>query len=500
MSVPPGSAARDVIDLFLNCAARSPAHPAIVSGANVMDYAGLERRARQFAGIFAKRPGARIVIALPQVADAYAAILGAGLAGGYYVPLNLAAPSAKLKRIVQLAEPDFIVANGEMVALLHQSHQNAELVGATSASDTLPLRGPGTRHHLAYIIFTSGSTGDPKGVMVPRTGLNHYTQWMGRAFGVTPLDRWSQHPNLAFDLSVADVYGALCHGATLFPLVSESDRLMPARMIARHKLTIWNSVPSVLNLMMRAGQLTAVNLASLRLMTFCGEPLLPEHVGAMFAARPDMLVQNTYGPTEASVSMTELRLRHGEYEAAMAETVAIGAAIAGMGLHLTGGPDADEGEIVITGPQLADGYWRDPAKTAAAFRDITVDGKVQRGYYTGDWAVRRNGHVFFRERIDFQTKVMGFRVELDEVAAAIRGCGWPVARVFKRGDGLAAVVEACAGRAFDEQALRAQLSEKIERHAVPQMIKLVDRMPGNDNDKLDRKAAAAWFETQEGSP
>ena len=500
MSTPRGNGPREVIDLFLDCASRLPGHPAIVSGADVMDYAGLEQRAREFGGIFAARPGSRIVIALPQTADVYAAMLGAGLAGGYYVPLNLAAPVAKLQRIVQLAEPDFIVASGEMAALLHQSHPDAGLVDPVFSSDVARLSGPGTRHHLAYIIFTSGSTGDPKGVMVPRTGLNHYTQWMGRAFAITPDDRWSQHPNLAFDLSVVDVYGALCHGATLYPLVSESDRLMPARMIARHKLTIWNSVPSVLNLMMQAGQLTAANLASLRLMTFCGEPLLPEHVRAIFAARPDVLVQNTYGPTEATVSMTELPLRVGACEAAMGDSVAIGEAIAGMGMNLVGGPDADEGEIVITGPQLADGYWRDPGKTAAAFRDVTVDGQVQRGYHTGDWAVRRNGHVFFRERIDFQVKVMGFRVELDEVASAIRDCGWPVACVFKRGDGLAAVVEACAGQAFDEQALRAQLSAKIERHAVPQMIKLVDRMPRNDNDKLDRKAAAAWFESQESPP
>src|SRR5581483_1259561 len=99
--------------------------------------------------------------------------------------------------------------------------------------------------------------------------------------------------------------------------VSETgDRLMPARMIARERITVWNSVPSVVGLMMQANQVTRANLESVRLFNFCGEPLLPEHLRALFAARPDVLVQNTYGPTEATIAMTCLALRSADFEAA----------------------------------------------------------------------------------------------------------------------------------------------------------------------------------------
>lgn len=275
--------------------------------------------------------------------------------------------------------------------------------------ETAQFQGRGRRHRLAYVIFTSGSTGIPKGVMVSRSALDHYVQWMTDVFEISPQDRVSQHPNLAFDISMTDVFGALCHGATLYPLLREVDRLMPARMIEREKITVWNSVPSVVSLMMKAGQATAANLGSVRLFNFCGEPLLPEQLEALFAARPDVLVRNTYGPTEATIAVTDLPLRKDDYRLATTTSVAIGAPISNIGIHLIGGRHAEEGQVVITGPQLADGYWRDPAKTEEVFRPIEIGGRPERAYFTGDWAERHNGHVFFKERIDLQVKVKGYR-------------------------------------------------------------------------------------------
>ena len=112
------------------------------------------------------------------------------------------------------------------------------------------------------------------------------------------------------------------------------------------------------------------------------------------------------------------------------------------------------------------------------------------------WAERRNGLLFFKERMDFQVKVGGFRIELDEIAAAIRTCGWPVVCVFKRGERLAAVVERNPEKQFEEPALIAALAGKVEPYAIPEFVLEIDRMPRNENDKLDRRAAAAWLEGQ----
>ena len=478
----------DVVDRFLLAARMQPAHPAVVTPGATLSYAVLERRVRLLAAQFATVAAPCVLVALPQGADAYAAMLAAGLAGGHYTPLNVAAPMAKLRRVAELLRPDFIVGGPEITAAL--AVDGAARIDPERLAPLPPFEGSGRRHAQAYTIFTSGSTGTPKGVMVGRAALNHYVAWLGESVGFGPHDRVSQVPNIAFALSVMDLYGALCFGASLHPVTGQGDRLMPARLIEREQITVAVFVPSVISLMMRAREATARRLGSLRRVVVCGEALRPAQVEAMFAACPDVVVQNTYGPTEATVSMTSVELRRGDYAGACGATVAIGAAIPGMALHLVGGPHADEGEIVITGPQLAQGYFGDPERTAEAFRPV-AGGEL--GYHTGDWAERRGGQVFFRERVDFQVKVHGYRVELDEVADAFARSGWPVVCVFKHGEALAAVVERSGVAEPDLVALRHALLERVEAHAVPEQIRVIDAMPRNDNDKVDRRLAMAWF-------
>ncbi len=482
----------DVVDRFLLMARTQPMHPAVVTPGATLSYGGLERRVRLLAAQFARVAAPCVLVALPQGADAYAAMLAAGLAGGHYTPLNVAAPAAKLRRVAELLRPDFIVGHPEMTAAL--AVEGAACIDPERLAPLAPFEGSGRRHEQAYTIFTSGSTGTPKGVVVGRAALNHYVAWLGEAVGLGPADRVSQFPNIAFDLSVMDIYGALCFGASLHPASGQGDRLMPARLIERERITVAVFVPSVISLMMRAREATARRLGSLRRIVVCGEALRPAQVEAMFAACPDAVVQNTYGPTEATVSMTSVELRAEDYRRACGATMAIGDAIPGMALHLVGGPHADEGEIVITGPQLASRYFGDPARTAEAFRPVVAGDEVVLGYYTGDWAERREGQVFFRERVDFQVKVHGYRVELDEVADAFARSGWPVVCVFKHGEALAAVVERCGGAEPDLMALRHALLGRIEAHAVPEQIRVIDAMPRNDNDKVDRRMAMAWFE------
>jgi D-alanine--poly(phosphoribitol) ligase subunit 1 len=486
----------DVIDLFLATAAAQPSKSALSVQGETLTYAAFEDRVRRYAGAFTRRDSAGVLVALPQGPDAYAAMLGAGLAGCYYAPLNVQIPLEKQKHIVGLMQPDWIVAEAALAAQLIPEAPGASIFGPGESSAS-PLLGRGSRHEIAYIIFTSGTTGVPKGVVIPRTALDHFIDWVRSSGTITVRDRVPQFSNIAFDVSVTDIYGALSTGATLFPVIGRADRMFPARMVAREGLTMWNSTPSVISLMSSAGEVTGELLGTLRLINTCGEPLLPAHLSALFAALPDSVVQNSYGPTETTVTMTELRMDRSGYSRVCRNSVAIGDPIERMGIHLVGGPHADEGEIVITGPQLALGYWRDPEKTDAAFRTINLGGAPVRAYFSGDWAERRDGHVYFKERIDLQVKIRGFRLELDEVAKAIHDQGFPVTCVLKWHDELAAVIERGPGQSQDETALRAALACRLEAHAIPSVIRWIDVLPRTQNDKLDRAGVAAWLDAYE---
>jgi D-alanine--poly(phosphoribitol) ligase subunit 1 len=489
----------DVINRLFSTAVAYPDHPAVVVRGLSISYAQFVDMVRRFATAFAITEEPRVAIALPQGAHAYAAMFGAALAGGYYVPLNIAAPSEKLSSIINQIDPHVIVASDSALGAALAREATQAIAISPEALDTFaPILDAKRRSKTGYVIFTSGSTGTPKGVVIPRSALEHYVDWLVTELRFTPEDRVAQHPNIAFDVSVMGIYGGLCSGATVLPVVGGGDRTLPARFIQRERLTVWISVPSVVDLIVRAHEATSAALGTVREFIFCGEPLLPAHLDALFAACPRSIVRNTYGPTEATVSVTSITLMAETCRAACGTTVALGDPIAGTGLHLIGGASENEGELVISGAQLATGYWNDPARTIERFKVIDVGGQAVRGYFTGDWVERRNGHLFFKERMDFQVKVRGFRVELDEVAAAIRDLGWPLVCVFKRNDGLAAIVERRDGATFDVTAMQKALVSKLEDYAIPSEIREIPYMPRNENDKVDRRAAIAWFDSRSG--
>ncbi len=465
----------DVVARLLEQATRHPHQAAVVERGGTISYRdfvarawGLAQRLAQFG------PHPKVAILLPQGADGYAAMFATLMAGGFYLPCNTGSVPSKLGSIIGLFQPDVIVGHREGLALPDSIPVLADL----------PLdRGtpvPCPPHRLAYVIFTSGSTGLPKGVMIPRQGLNAYTAWALEAMSPGVEDRWSQHPNMGFDLSVLDVYGALCSGASLHPLQSERDRMLPGRFIASHRLTIWNSVPSVVDMMAKAGDLTPERLGSLRLLTFCGEPLYAAQVAALVRANPTAVIHNTYGPTECTVSCTLARLSADDFTQSCDDTVALGEAIPGMALHLV------EGELAISGPQLADGYWQDEGRTAEAFRPLAVDGKTVRAYFTGDLVRVWDGKLYFERRRDTQVKIRGYRLELDEINAALRALGMAEAATVLVEGKLHSFVVAPAG--FDPGRLRHALENRLEPHAVPGYIHSLAQLPRNANDKVDLAA------------
>ena len=271
------------------------------------------------------------------------------------------------------------------------------LFGTTRQYTSNCIARPGTQYldypvaeysEIAYVVFTSGSSGHPKGVKIGRTGFSQFITNAHSYFNLTPGERWGQFSNLGYDLAIMDVFLAITQGGTLVPIAGPKERLMPATAIKTRRIAIWQSVPSVVELMSQAHQISPDHLASLRVMSFCGEPLLPRHLDARFSARPDLEVFNTYGTTETTGFNTINPVGTSDNYRTSCETatVALGEDVPGWVLSLHGGDNAAEGEIIVSSSCLGLGYWRDEDRTRRAFRQLRgpleTDGK--RSYFTGD--------------------------------------------------------------------------------------------------------------------
>jgi amino acid adenylation domain-containing protein len=452
----------------------------------------------------------------------YAGVLGALFRGHGYVPLNPAFPAERTRAMLERAGCGAIVVDAGAEALLEPVLEGVErrLVliapehdGVESLAKRFPQHevvtgaeleladawqpGPVDPEAVAYLLFTSGSTGIPKGVMVAHRNVLHFLDVMAARYEVTERDRFSQLFDLTFDLSAFDMFLAWERGACVCA-PTPKQKLVPSAYVAEAGLTIWFSVPSTGVLLQRLGKLKPDLYPGLRLALFCGEALPVDVMEGWRKAAPNAVLENIYGPTEVTIACTAYRWdatrSPGESELGL---VPIGEPYPGMqaivaDASLREVADGESGELLMSGPQVALGYWKDPEKTASAF--VTPPGRDAVFYRTGD-RVRRarpGAPLVYLGRIDNQIKIQGYRVELEEVESALRDAsgagvavavGWPPSP--SGADGIVAFLGADSA---DCDAIRERLKERLPPYMVPREIRLVTEFPLNANGKVDRKA------------
>jgi D-alanine--poly(phosphoribitol) ligase subunit 1 len=503
--------------VFRHGGARPEALALSVAGVE-LSYQALAALSRQVAGCLmpAQRTGRVGVLASRSLA-ACAGILGTAWSGGTYVPLNLKLPEERLLQLLATLDLDALVVDARGATMLTAAvgaHLPATILLAADARPpaalggravfrlgALPDGGPAEpvaipADHLAYIEFTSGTTGVPKGVMVPSSAVGHYLAVMQDWFGFTPQDRAAETCDITFDLSVHNMFLAWQAGASLH-VMTPLQMVAPARFIRDRQITTWLSVPSVIAMMRQNRTLQPASLPSLRISMFCGEPLPVGAARAWAEAAPNSIVENIYGPTEATIACLRQPVAEPVIVTPSREIVAIGHAYPGMKAAIL---DADlkpvasgtSGEIALSGKQLATGYFGQAELTAARFP--TVDG--ERWYLTGDLGVETHDGTFHHlGRVDNQVKVMGNRVELEEVEMHLRAASgsdhvaavaWPVSAGSASG-----IVGFAVGAALEASAIRDALRAKLPAYMIPSAIHLIDDLPLNSNGKVDRKALLA---------
>lgn len=471
---------------------------AVHVGDQALTYPQLNELALLWGGALAQAGARTVGVLAGKGITAYAGILAGLYAGATVVPLRPDFPAARTGQMVEAAGVDAIVADARGLALLPEVLGGRQLTvlapecdgqPVPRASQALVAPRPVRPEDTAYVLFTSGSTGRPKGVRIGHSATDHYFGLLDARYDFTPDDVFSQTFDLNFDCAMFDLFCAWGAGAPAVVLPAGAYRDLPA-FVAERGLSVWFSTPSAIDLVRRTGGLAPGALPGLRWSFFAGEALNVRDTADWRAAAPSSIVENLYGPTELTITVSGYRWDDVETpRIAVNGVVPIGEVHAGHDYVLLGSDDdADEGELCIAGPQMTPGYL-DPADEHGRF--LERDGK--RFYRTGDRVRRLGGNdLAYLGRLDSQVQVLGWRIELTEVEHALRGCGV--------GD---AVVLGVAGDAGTElfvfytggerpaiemvRALRAVLPEGV----IPRHYRHVDEFPLNSNRKIDRKTLAA---------
>jgi D-alanine--poly(phosphoribitol) ligase subunit 1 len=305
----------------------------------------------------------------------------------------------------------------------------------------------------------------------------------------------------SFDLSVMDLYCSLATGGTLFSisrdLIANPKELY--RALTCSGLTTWVSTPSFAQMCVVEDKFSDAMLPRVRRFLFCGETLPPQMAAELLKRFPKAEVWNMYGPTEATVATTSIRIDAGVLE--RYSPLPVGRAMPGSEIFIVNEkrellPANQRGEIIIAGPNVSPGYLARPELTADAFFQY----QSQRAYRTGDLGCIRDNLLFFEGRMDEQIKLSGYRIELGDVEANLRALAVVrdalVIPVIKDGtvQSLAAFVVLVArddASHFNlSHRLRNQLSERLPSYMLPRKFVFLDAFPMTANGKIDRASLA----------
>jgi amino acid adenylation domain-containing protein len=463
------------------------------------------------------RPGDRVGFYLHKSIDSIASIYGILKTGAAYVPVDPSAPVSRnayifancAVRVViveeRIAEP-LRAALTELGAtpplLVLEQSDKACALAPTLAHDKDPVTATANSapEDLAYILYTSGSTGKPKGVMLTHRNAVSFVDWCSENFAPTEQDRFSSHAPLHFDLSILDVHVAIKHGATLV-LVNEeagkdANRLAP--LIAQHRITVWYSAPSILALLAQYGKLETRDLSACRLILFAGEVFPVKHLRLLKELIPHPRYFNLYGPTETNVcTYYEIPA---EIDPDRTQPYPIGKVcshLESLVIDEDGRPVSPgaEGELLIRGSAVTQGYWNLPENNARAFYQ-DLSGKSW--YRTGDLVIEGNdGNYTFLGRRDRMVKKRGYRIELGEIEAClyqmsdIKEVGVIAVPDAEQGLKIKAFLSARGEKRPSIIALKAFCAQRLPVYMVPDLFVFQNALPRTSTDKVDYQSLKA---------
>jgi epothilone synthetase B len=401
---------------------------AVITSKKTIRYGQLHEAAQELAARIRRagvKPGELVAITMEKGWEQFAAVHATLMAGAAYVPIAPELPDSRRESLLRNAEARMVLTTrrwqkrlswpgGIRLICIEDEVRDSECEEAF----------PRSADSLAYVMYTSGSTGEPKGVMIRHSSVVNRLADINRRFGIGPDDRMFAITALQHDLSVFDLFGTIAAGAAaVTPDAGKTrDPAHWAEMMRQHGVTVWNSVPAFLEMLVTYLESGGASVTpTLRLVLLAGDWIPVSLPGRLRALVPGAKVVSLGGPTETTV--WDIHYPIDEVDPAWT-SIPYGTPLQNsryyvMNRHLEERPDWVGGEMYIGGAGLAQGYWKDPEKTRQRFLEHPETG--ERLYRSGDLGrYLPDGNVEFLGRADSQLKISGLRIEAGEVASAIR--------------------------------------------------------------------------------
>jgi amino acid adenylation domain-containing protein len=472
----------------------TPDAVAVVSNGRSCTYRELDRASAVVAHRL-RRAGvqtqALVGVAVDRSIEMVASLLGVLKAGAAYLPLDPQFPKRRLQLIMDDANPRVVLTQRSLMESLPPSDAATIIcddIFLDHESDAEASQEVSTED-LAYVLYTSGSTGKPKGVEVPHGALVNLLASMQREPGFAANDRMLAVTTLSFDIAALEIFLPLVTGGQLVIATSDvaADPARLADLIHNSGCTVMQATPATWRALVDAGW-----SGQKRLKILCGGESLPRELADRLLTRGSSL-WNLYGPTETTIWSTVHKVEAGE------GPVPIGKPIANTKTFIVDEagnavPIGVTGELLIGSPGVARGYRNQAQLTASRFVTSPL-APGERLYRTGDFArCRADGTIECLGRLDNQVKVRGFRIEVEEIEAALTKHAdvaatavkaWPDASGERS---LTAYIVARHAPMPSAAELRKFLKHSLPDYMVPSRFVALPGLPLTPNLKIDRNA------------
>lgn len=496
---------KNVLDYFFETIKNAPSKIAVIEGHESITFEELAQKANILSnaiilkGDFINQP---IAVFLPKTIDSVISDIAIMISGNVYMNLDVKSPNERIKNIVELIKPKFIITDSNNLDAINEigAADLAINLDEISYSSSLPAEFIHNRLEKLIdtdplcIINTSGSTGTPKGVILNHRSFIDFTEWSLDTFGFSDNEVIGSLSPLVFDIYSFELCMLMAKASTIV-LIPESLAPFPVKilnLLTQCKVTFLFWVPTIMVNIANMDLFAHIALPELKTIWFAGEVFPTKQFNYWKKHLPHTLFANLYGPIEITLDCTYFIVNR---EIKDDEPLPIGIPCRNTDILILNENDhtiekGEEGELCVRGSSLAMGYYNDPKKTASAFVQNPLNKSYPEIIYrTGDIVSFNDfGEIVFKGRKDSLIKHLGYRIELGEIEHVIVN----TLKLVKNGCVVYNLLKKEITVFYEEKnkisvaEFRKQIATILPRYMVPTVYIRMDQLPRNANGKIDR--------------